>query len=173
MSDADCTPGREPRSIAASSLLSVDTLDNFWPTTCARIKSSHGHTHTHTDLFNIFLWSSNLYKNSHCLTVNWTWYLTVSPLLCQKWCIWNRLSWNSNVVCSGYATSVGRFLSHVFVHYSTVRLHCSFMNGGSDFVQGWLTSTCKLSFSWPPCIADVDIVFLPCGFFYLLFSFLA
>jgi len=24
--------------------------------------------------------------------------------------------------------------------------------------------------SWPPCIADADIIFLPCGFFYLVFS---
>jgi len=22
---------------------------------------------------------------------------------------------------------------------------------------------------WPPCIADADIIFLPCGFFFLLF----
>ena len=24
---------------------------------------------------------------------------------------------------------------------------------------------------WPPCVADADIIFLPCGFFYLLPSF--
>jgi len=24
---------------------------------------------------------------------------------------------------------------------------------------------------WPPCVADADIIFLSCGFFYLLFSF--
>jgi len=24
---------------------------------------------------------------------------------------------------------------------------------------------------WPPCVADADIIFLPCGFFYLLLSF--
>jgi len=24
---------------------------------------------------------------------------------------------------------------------------------------------------WPPCIADADIIFLPCGFFYLLSSY--
>jgi len=23
---------------------------------------------------------------------------------------------------------------------------------------------------WPPCVADADIIFLPCGFFYLLFT---
>jgi len=23
---------------------------------------------------------------------------------------------------------------------------------------------------WPPCVADADIIFLPCGFFYLIFS---
>jgi len=27
--------------------------------------------------------------------------------------------------------------------------------------------------SWPPCVADADIIFLPCGFFYLLSFFLA
>jgi len=27
-------------------------------------------------------------------------------------------------------------------------------------------------FLWPPCVADADIIFLPCGYFlYLLFSF--
>jgi len=26
---------------------------------------------------------------------------------------------------------------------------------------------------WPPCVADVDIIFLPCGFFYLSSFFLA
>jgi len=32
-------------------------------------------------------------------------------------------------------------------------------------------TACKLkigNFLWPPCVADADIVFLPCGFFYLL-----
>jgi len=27
------------------------------------------------------------------------------------------------------------------------------------------------NFLWPPCVADADIIFLPCGFFYLLSSF--
>jgi len=26
-------------------------------------------------------------------------------------------------------------------------------------------------FLWPPCVADADIIFLPCGFFYLLLLF--
>jgi len=26
-------------------------------------------------------------------------------------------------------------------------------------------------FLWPPCVADADIMFLPCGFFVLLLSF--
>jgi len=24
-----------------------------------------------------------------------------------------------------------------------------------------------ITYLWPPCIADTDIIFLPCGFFYL------
>ena len=30
---------------------------------------------------------------------------------------------------------------------------------------------CSLLFLWPPCVADAHIIFLPCGFFYLLSSF--
>jgi len=71
MSDADCTPGREPRSIAASSLLSVDTLDNFWPTTCARIKSSHGHTHTHTQTCLIFFCEAATFTRT-VIVLQWT-----------------------------------------------------------------------------------------------------
>jgi len=26
-------------------------------------------------------------------------------------------------------------------------------------------------FLWPPCVADMEIIFLPCGFFYLLSFF--
>jgi len=26
---------------------------------------------------------------------------------------------------------------------------------------------------WPPCVADADIIFLPCGFFFLLSFFLS
>ena len=28
-------------------------------------------------------------------------------------------------------------------------------------------------FLWPPCVADADIIFLPCGFFYLSFFFIS
>jgi len=31
--------------------------------------------------------------------------------------------------------------------------------------------TFKISFLWPPYIADADIIFLPCGFFFLSFFF--
>jgi len=27
----------------------------------------------------------------------------------------------------------------------------------------------ELALLWPPCVADADIIFLPCGFFYLFF----
>ena len=30
---------------------------------------------------------------------------------------------------------------------------------------------CENVLLWPPCVANVDIIFLPCGFFYFLSSF--
>jgi len=30
-----------------------------------------------------------------------------------------------------------------------------------------------IGYLWPPCVADADIIFLPCGFFYLSSFFLA
>jgi len=38
------------------------------------------------------------------------WYLVDSLLSGPKCCIWNRPSWNSNVVCRSYRTKFGRFL---------------------------------------------------------------
>ena len=29
----------------------------------------------------------------------------------------------------------------------------------------------RITLLWPPCVADVDIIFLPCGFFFLFFFF--
>jgi len=42
-----------------------------------------------------------------------------------------------------------------------------------DYVQHEVSSSS--SSLWPPCVADADIIFLPCGFFYLssFFFFLA
>jgi len=34
-------------------------------------------------------------------------------------------------------------------------------------------SECACVWLWPPCVADADIIFLPCGFFFLLIFFLA
>jgi len=30
-------------------------------------------------------------------------------------------------------------------------------------------SPLKVNSLWPPCVADADVIFLPCGFFFLLF----
>jgi len=35
-----------------------------------------------------------------------------------------------------------------------------------------MTVSLKRPLLWPPCIANVDIIFLPCGFFFYLLSFL-
>ena len=34
-------------------------------------------------------------------------------------------------------------------------------------------TTTTTTFLWPPCVADADIIFLPCGFFFLSFFFLS
>jgi len=34
-----------------------------------------------------------------------------------------------------------------------------------------MTLVLKNCYLWPPCVADADIIFLPCGFFFFLSSF--
>ena len=59
-------------------------------------------------------------------------------------------------------------------------LECPKLANGSQPLVGRSSLYCKdiwrrychqTSFLWPPCIADANIIFLPCGFFYLLFFF--
>ena len=48
--------------------------------------------------------------------------------------------------------------------------HCMIMSSGCKTVSRF--NCVSLAYLWPPCLADVDIIFLPCGFFfffYLLF----
>jgi len=37
------------------------------------------------------------------------------------------------------------------------------------YYSGALIEYRDLSLLWPPCVADADMIFLRCGFFYLLF----
>jgi len=34
------------------------------------------------------------------------------------------------------------------------------------------TNVITVAFLWPPCVADADIIFLPCGFFFFFFLLL-
>ena len=53
---------------------------------------------------------------------------------------------------------VNRIKSSILLLYTTTII---------TFQQGSIIVCCLL---WPPCIADAEIIFLPCGFFYLPFS---
>ena len=53
--------------------------------------------------------------------------------------------------------SVDLGLDLVFVHFFRFGILC--------FFSGLIC----LDYLWPPCVADVDIIFLPCGFFLSFF----
>ena len=63
---------------------------------------------------------------------------------------------------SGVPTSVSELLS--------VLLYFTF-SGSLSNVYNFILSC--IVFLWPPCVADADIIFLPCGFFLLSSFFLA
>jgi len=57
-----------------------------------------------------------------------------------------------------------------FCHqYGSVCWHCARYKC-SYYYYYYYFDTCSRPLLWPPCVADTDIIFLPCGFFFLSFS---
>ena len=73
---------------------------------------------------------------------------------------------NKAVICSHTTTSSTPVrVKPQYSNVTTYRAPC--MGPGSCSIG----PASGLDFLWPPCVADADIIFLPCGFFLYIFLF--
>ena len=69
--------------------------------------------------------------------------------------------------CSGL---LSKRLQRIGLYY-TVLTEIGYLYNKGTFLRNFVPKSELSQFLWPPCVADADIIFLPCGFFFYLSFF--